>query len=103
MDAPRQAVFHQSINRPNLMMGGDRRLVLLAAMIAGIMAFSLQTWWGVLIGMILWPSAVWVLSRMAKADPLMLEVYTSHIRYAEYYPAKSGARASAVSTPMSWR
>ena len=103
MDRPREAVFHQSINRPNLLMGGDRELVLFAALIAGVMAFSLMTWWGVVLGVILWPSAIWALSRMAKADPLMRQVYIAHVRYGNYYPAKSGAQAGAGGTPMSWR
>ncbi|MDR3734654.1 MAG: conjugal transfer protein TrbD [Acidobacteriaceae bacterium] len=103
MDRPREAVFHQSINRPNLLMGGDRELVLFAALIAGILAFSLMTWWGVLIAMVLWPSAIWSLSRMAKEDPLMRQVYVRHIHYAMYYPAKSQTRLGGVSTPASWR
>jgi type IV secretion system protein TrbD len=103
MERPREAVFHQSINRPNLMMGGDRELVLFAALIAGILAFSLMTWWGVVAAVVLWPSAVWGLTRMAKEDPLMRQVYIGHMRYAKYYPAKSPLHREGSSTPMSWR
>jgi type IV secretion system protein VirB3 len=103
MDRPREVVLHQSINRPNLLMGGDRELVLFAALIAGVLAFSLMTWWGILLAVAVWPSAIWALSRMAKADPLMRQIYVRHIRYATYYPAKSKIYLDGATTPASWR
>lgn len=98
----RLAVMHQSINRPNLLMGGDRELVLFAAMLAGILAFALMTWWGIVLGALLWPSAVVVLREMAKADPHMRDVYVRHIRYATYYPAKSHRLEAGATTPSRW-
>jgi len=103
MDRPREIVLHQSINRPNLIMGGDRELVLFAAMIAAILAFALMTWWGMILAAVIWPCAIWALSRMAKADPIMRQVYIRHIRYAAYYPAKSKLHLNSVSTPAGWR
>ena len=49
MDAaekPREVVIHQSANRPNVLLGGDRELVLVTVMIAAGLAFSLASWWG---------------------------------------------------------
>jgi type IV secretory pathway TrbD component len=43
MHGPRETVFHPSINRPNLLMGGDRELVLGAAMISALFIFALMT------------------------------------------------------------
>ena len=45
VDKPREIVIHQSANRPNLLLGGDRELVLVMVMIAGGLAFSLASWW----------------------------------------------------------
>ena len=103
MEQPRQATLHQSINRPNLLMGGDQRLVLFAALIAGILAFALLTWWGIVLAAILWPCSVAALRRMAKADPLMRFVYRSHVKYAMYYPSKSRLRVGSMRTPANWR
>jgi len=41
---PREIIIHQSANRPNLLLGGGRELVLVMVMIAGGLAFSLASW-----------------------------------------------------------
>lgn len=103
MDKPREVLFHQSINRPNLMMGCDRELFLMSSIICGVMAFSIMTLWGVMLAAVIWPCAVWSLSRMAKADPIMRKVWRKHVQYKPYYPAKSLMRVSSPSTRESWR
>ena len=40
-DRPREIVIHQSANRPNQILGGDRELVLIAMLTAISLAFSL--------------------------------------------------------------
>jgi type IV secretion system protein VirB3 len=102
-DKPREAVIHQSANRPNLLLGSDRELVLVVAMIAGGLAFSLASLWGVLLAVALWVVSVAVLQRMGKADPLLRPVYMRHIHYREFYPAKGGLHCQSAETPGSWR
>jgi type IV secretion system protein TrbD len=102
-DAPREVVIHQSANRPNLLLGGDRELVLVMVMIAFGLAFSLASWWGVLLSAALWIASIAVLQRMGKADPLMRHVYLRHIRYRAFYPAKSDVWAPSAGTPANWR
>jgi len=46
-DRPRDIVIHQSANRPNQILGGDRELVLIAMLTAISLAFSLGNWWGI--------------------------------------------------------
>ena len=87
---PRETVIHQSANRPNLLLGGDRELVLVMVMIAGGLAFSLASWWGIGLAVALWIGSMAALQRMGKADPLLRPVYLRHIRYTAFYPAKSG-------------
>lgn len=100
---PRQALIHQSANRHNLLLGADREIVLVTVMIAVGLAFSLGTWWGLLLALAFWLAAVAILQRLGKADPLMRMVYLRHIRYRAFYPAKSGIRAVSSETPRSWR
>lgn len=103
MDKLRELVIHQSANRPQLLLGSDRELVLFAALLSAMLIFSLVTWWGVLMGVMLWFLSVAVLSRMGKADPLLRHVYLRHLRYQAFYPAKSSLRSSSVATPRRWR
>ena len=71
MEKPREIVVHQSANRPNMLLGADRELVLLSAMLSAALMFVIATWWGILLGVILWVVAVGILQRMGKADPLL--------------------------------
>jgi type IV secretion system protein VirB3 len=102
-DRPRESVIHQSANRPNQILGGDRELVLIAMLTAISLAFSLGTWWGIGLSIAFWVGAVAVLQRMGKADPLLRHIYVRHIRYRAFYPAKSGLLSSCVSVPRNWR
>ncbi len=103
MDAPREVPFHESANRPNLLLGGDREMVLVFAILAAMLVFAVMKWWSVVAGVVLWLTAVGVLARMGKADPLLRRVYIRHIRYRDFYPAKSRLFAPPTTTPMSWR
>lgn len=103
MQKPREIVIHQSANRPQLLLGADRELVLFAALLSSILIFALVTWWGVIAGVILWFLAVAVLSRMGKADPLLRQVYLRHIKYQAFYPAKSLLGSPSATTPKAWR
>jgi type IV secretion system protein TrbD len=102
-DTPRETPIHQSANRPHLILGGDRELVLFAGLTAACLAFTLATWWGVLIGITFWVTAAAVLARMGKADPLLRHVYLKHIHYKTFYPAKSGCAAVPPSHKKTWR
>jgi len=103
MDKPREVIIHQSANRPHMLLGGDRELVLFAALLSAMLIFALVTWWAVAAGIALWFLSVAVLSRMGKADPLLRHVYLRHLRYRPFYAAKSGVHARPTTTPRSWR
>ena len=103
MERPREIVIHQSANRPQLLLGGDRELVLFAALMAAMLVFALVTWWGAIAGVALWFVSVAVLSRMGKADPLLRQVYLRHVRYRSFYPAKGRVHGLPVTTPRGWR
>ena len=103
MDAPREMPFHQSANRPHLLLGGDRELVLVSGVLAAMLIFAVMTWWSMIAGLVLWLAAVAVLARMGKVDPLLRHVYIRHVRYRPFYPAKSRLNAPPTSTRMNWR
>ena len=102
-DKPREVMIHQSANRPNLLLGADRELVLVMIMITGGLAFSLASWWGIVLAVCLWIASMAALQRMGKADPLLRHIYLRHIRYAAFYPAKSRLHAQTSQTPGGWR
>jgi type IV secretion system protein VirB3 len=89
-EEPREIILHESGNRPNQILGGDRELVITSGMASIFMMFALGNSYGVVLGLCFWLSAVWVLSRMGKADPLLRQIYLRHISYRPFYPAKSG-------------
>ena len=99
----RSIVIHPAVNRPNQLLGGDRELVLVAALTAATLALSLGAWWGVGLAALFWIGSIGVLQRMGKADPLLRQVYLRHIRYRQFYPAKSGLRSTCVPVPSGWR
>jgi type IV secretory pathway TrbD component len=102
-EKPREVIIHQSANRPNLLLGGDRELVLVTIMITTGLGFSLASWWGIGLAVVFWLGSVGSLQRMGKADPLLRHVYLRHIRYLAFYPAKSGLHAVSAETPRRWR
>ena len=50
MDGPREVPFHESANRPQLLMGGDRELILVSAILAAMLVFAVMKWWSILAG-----------------------------------------------------
>ena len=90
--ALRSAPIHRSLIRSNLLLGGDRELVMLSATIAAALIFSGLTKLSIITGILLWFASLFVLRMMAKADPLMRQVFLRYRRYP--------ARAAARSTPF---
>jgi type IV secretion system protein VirB3 len=99
----RSMAIHPAVNRYNQLLGGDRELVLIAALTAATLGLSLGTWWGVGLAVLFWMCAAGVLQRMGKADPLLRRVYLRHVRYRQFYPAKSGLHSKCVPVPRGWR
>ncbi len=90
MDTERQEVpLHESLNRPLLILGGERNLVLMLGVIAGVFVFSLAQLWAFLVGILLWVVGQWALAVAAKYDPLLSKTGPRHLRYCGHYPAGS--------------
>lgn len=76
-------------NRDNLVLGGDRELVLFTGLLAAALIFSAHDIKAAVFGMLLWTLGLQVFRIMAKADPKMRFVYLRQRRYRKYYPARS--------------
>lgn len=85
----RTVPIRQVGSRFNLILGGDRELVLFLAVIAGGLSFSAMQLKVFIFSGILWIAGIYLLRKIAKADPQMRFVYLRHIKYKSYYPAQS--------------
>ena len=102
MDAPRQVKFHESANRHNLIMGGEREAVLCTAFISVMLIVMIQTWWSITLGVVLWFGGIQVLKRMGKADPVLIRLWIRSLKYKDRYAARSGMDVRASGTPKTW-
>lgn len=77
--------IHRALSRPNHLMGADRELVLLTGLATVILIFVVLTWFSALFGAAIWIGVMGALRLMAKADPMMRQVYVRHIGYRPSY------------------
>ena len=77
--------IHRALSRQNHLIGADRELVLLTGLATVILMFVVLTWYSVLMGLAIWIAVVGILRIMAKADPMMRQVYLRHIGYRPSY------------------
>jgi type IV secretory pathway TrbD component len=90
MEEPRRIAIHRSLNRPHLLLGAERSLVLLAGVVTSLLLFSGNlSAVSVVLAIVFWSGSFWALIRMAKADSQMSKIYQRHIRYRSYYNAHS--------------
>ena len=80
---------HSALNKSNLLLGGERELMLLVGLFSALMIFIAMTWQTFIIGIILWLILTMLLRMMAKADPLMSKIYLRHLKYKDFYMAHS--------------
>ena len=85
----RRTPLHRALHRPNLLLGGERELVLTAAIFCGGLAAYTLDPVAIAIGLGVWLFAIAVLRIMAKADPQMSKIYRRQIAYQPYYPPRS--------------
>jgi len=80
---------HSALNKSNLLLGGERELMLLVGLFSALMIFIAMTWQTFIIGITLWLILTMLLRMMAKADPLMSKIYLRHLKYKDFYMAHS--------------
>lgn len=77
--------IHRALSRPNHLMGADRELVLLTGLATVILIFVVLTWFSTFFGIATWIVVIGALRMMAKADPMMRQVYLRHVGYKSSY------------------
>ena len=85
----RKIVVHQSLQRHNFVMGAERELVMTSALIALLVGIGGLTLLSGAAAAVFWIVAVFVLRRMAKADPIMSKVWMRHVKQNDFYSAKA--------------
>lgn len=99
----RELPIHTAAHRRILVLGGDRELVLLAALLCAMLGIAVLTWWSVLLALLLWVASVAGLAHLARRDPLFRLVYTRHLPYREFYAPHAGLASPQVRPARSWR
>jgi type IV secretion system protein VirB3 len=102
-DGPEQTIMRTSLSRPQQLLGGDRELVIMAGLGTAMMAVTVMSFLSFLIAIIAFWTIVAVLARIGKADPMMRKVYSRHLGYKDFYPAKSGVTAFGKTPKRGWR
>ena len=85
----RKIAVHQSLQRHNFVMGAERELVMTSALIALLVGIGGLTLVSGVVAAAFWIVAVFVLRRMAKADPIMSKVWMRHVKQNDFYSAKA--------------
>jgi type IV secretion system protein VirB3 len=80
---------HAALNKPNLLLGGERELMLVVGLFSAVMVFIAMTWQTFIIGVSLWLILSMLLRMMAKADPMMSKIYLRQLKYKDFYLAHS--------------
>lgn len=94
MDEPRRAPIHQSLTRPLLLAGAERELVLVNGTVISALVFGVGFHWvSLTIAALLATMGHWALTRAAKYEARLSQMYLRHVRYQAYYPARPLAGA----------
>lgn len=83
----RRIPLHRSLLRPQLILGGERGLVMLNLITAAALIFGLGGKFGIIGGVVLFAVVHYALVAMAKRDDQAFDVYRTHIHLQKYYPA----------------
>ena len=84
---PGAAPIHESLNRPLLLLGGERMGVILLGAVCGIFGVLLMHWWSFVLGIVLWVAGREMLKHAAKADPQLSMTARRFLKYKAFYPA----------------
>lgn len=103
MEEAEQTIMRTSLSRPQQLLGGDRELVIMSGLGAALMAVSVMTFLSFLVAFLSFGAIVAVLAKIGKADPMMRKVYSRHLQYRDFYPAKSGVTSLGKAPKRSWR
>ncbi|MBC5825370.1 MAG: VirB3 family type IV secretion system protein [Candidatus Eremiobacteraeota bacterium] len=93
-DDRRVLPIHQSLVQPLLILGAERELVIISAIAAAMLIFSVGNAYFAVVGILFWLLTLTALQRLAKVDTQMSKTYVRHVRHRSYYPACAHSSAS---------
>lgn len=85
----RKIPIHQSLHRHNFVLGAERELVMTSALIALLVGVGGMTWVSAICALLFWISAIFVLRRMAKADPIMSKIWMRSVKQQDFYSPRA--------------
>ena len=88
---PRRLKIFRSLNHQNLILGCERELVLGLALFSSALIFVGLCLSTIILGLTIWGGALYLLQKMAKADPQMSQVFINHAKHQAFYSARSTA------------
>ncbi len=92
----RRIPIRRSLNRKQMILGGERSLVLLAALSSSIIGLTIALGYSFIIGIMIasaiWSIEIFLLRLIGKYDALMSSVFIKSLKYKEFYPAKGRYR-----------
>ncbi len=102
-ERPREIPINQALCRPDHLWGAERVLVLSTALLVIPLACLAIDLWITVFAILFWLIVFTSLKMMAKSDPLMSQIYTRHIKYRPYYPARSTPWATTNKSFKGWK
>jgi len=83
----RMLAIRRITTRTILVLGADRDLVMGTGIVVAALSAGTMELMPSLLGAAIWTAVLFLLRLMAKADPVMRQVYMRSRRYRRYYPA----------------
>jgi type IV secretory pathway TrbD component len=91
MSRLRQIPVSSSLNRPILLLGAERKPVIIVMVLTGLLILSDISVFKLVLAFVFWVIAMGLLRLMAKADPHLIQIYVRRLKYKTFYPACSRA------------
>lgn len=89
MSKTRTVVLHQSLIRPILLAGAERRAVLILGVVVMALVFGIGSWQAAVLGIMIGLGGHWGLVQLAKKDTQYLDVFERQLYHQDYYPAQA--------------
>jgi type IV secretion system protein VirB3 len=80
---------HTSLNRPLLLVGGDRELMASSLGLGILLILTMQSVVGLIIGIALASILTYLVRKATLADPQFRPIWTKSFRYGKYFPAQA--------------
>ncbi|EFO4793576.1 conjugal transfer protein TrbD [Campylobacter coli] len=89
MEELQKVDIYSALNKPNLIFGADRELILMLGIVSFALIFTGATLLTSIIGITLFFVCSMFLRLMAKSDPLMRQIFIRQSKYKRFYYPQS--------------